>query len=136
MDVSSALKTLEAYENNAGLHTTLGMEFISTPSPDSCVAIMKTDERHAQIAGFVNGGVMASLAETLTGLGSMVLCPDKMVVGMNVNSCHLSSAKVGCTLTATATILKAGNHIHTWDVNVTDENERLISHVTVTNYIR
>jgi len=136
MDITAALETIKASVHSMSLHTTLAMEFVSTDDPNTCVAIMKTDGRHSQQAGYVNGGATSSLAETVAGLGSMVLCPDRMVFGMNVNCSHLSSAKVGSTLKATATIIKAGHHIHTWDVNVTDENDCLISHVTVTNYIR
>ena len=38
------------------LSTALGMEFISTPEPDTCMARMKVDERNRQPFGFLSGG--------------------------------------------------------------------------------
>ena len=46
------------------LSTALGMEFISTPEPDTCMARMKVDERNRQPFGFLSGG--ASLANALS----------------------------------------------------------------------
>ena len=37
------------------LSTALGMEFISTPEPDTCMARMKVDERNRQPFGFLSG---------------------------------------------------------------------------------
>ena len=42
------------------LSTHLGMEFLSTPEEDTCLARMKVDERNRQPFGFLSGG--ASLA--------------------------------------------------------------------------
>lgn len=36
-----------------GLSNTLGMEFISTPEPDTCMARMIVDERNRQPYGFL-----------------------------------------------------------------------------------
>ena len=38
------------------LSTALGMEFISTPEDDTCMARMKVDERNRQPFGFLSGG--------------------------------------------------------------------------------
>ena len=40
-----------------GLSKTLGMEFISTPEPDTCQAKMKVDEKNRQVFGFLSGGI-------------------------------------------------------------------------------
>lgn len=37
------------------LSTALGMEFISTPEDDTCMARMKVDERNRQPFGFLSG---------------------------------------------------------------------------------
>ena len=52
-----------------GLSNTLGMEFISTPEPDTCMAKMKVDERNRQPYGFLSGGASLALAENLAGVG-------------------------------------------------------------------
>ena len=53
-------KIKEMLRRHDGLSNTLGMEFISTPEPDTCKAVMKVDERNKQAFGFLSGG--ASLA--------------------------------------------------------------------------
>ena len=50
----------ERLRRTDGLSNTLGMDFISTPEPDMCVARMKVDDRNRQPFGFLSGG--ASLA--------------------------------------------------------------------------
>jgi acyl-coenzyme A thioesterase PaaI-like protein len=47
-------------EEKPNLSTALGMEFVSTPEDDVCIARMKVDERNRQPFGFLSGG--ASLA--------------------------------------------------------------------------
>ena len=47
-----------------GLSNTLGMEFLSTPEPDTCMARMKVDERNRQPFGFLSGGASLALAAT------------------------------------------------------------------------
>ena len=49
-------KIKEVLLKRDGLSNTLGMEFISTPDPDTCQARMKVDERNRQIFGFLCGG--------------------------------------------------------------------------------
>lgn len=43
-------KIKEVLLKRDGLSNTLGMEFISTPDPDTCQARMKVDERNRQIS--------------------------------------------------------------------------------------
>ena len=38
------------------LSTALGMEFLSTPEDDTCMARMKVDERNRQPFGYLSGG--------------------------------------------------------------------------------
>ena len=64
------------------LSTALGMEFISTPEVDTCMARMKVDERNRQPFGFLSGGASLALAENLAGVGSSALCPGCACVGI------------------------------------------------------
>ena len=57
------------------LSTALGMEFISTPEDDTCMARMRVDERNRQPFGFLSGGASLALAENVAGVGSSALCP-------------------------------------------------------------
>lgn len=118
-----------------GLSKTLGMEFISTPEPDTCMARMKVDERNRQVFGFLSGGATLALAENLAGVGSMSLCPDKICVGINVSGSHVKSVLEGDTVTATAHILHKGKTLHQWHIDIRNTAGELISSVEVTNFV-
>lgn len=116
------------------LETTIGMRFISTPDPDSCVAQLDVDERTRQPFGVLSGGATLALAETLAGVGSLVLCPGERYVGVNVSGSHVKAVLEGDTITAVARIVHRGRRFHVWNVLVTNKAGEVISTVTVTNY--
>lgn len=118
-----------------GLSKTLGMDFISTPEPDTCQARMKVDSRNRQVFGFLSGGATLALAENLAGVGSLTLCPDKICVGINVSANHVKAVLEGDTVTATAKLLHKGKTLHTWHIQITNTAGELISSVQVTNFI-
>lgn len=101
-------KIKEVLLKRDGLSNTLGMEFISTPDPDTCQARMKVDERNRQIFGFLSGGASLALAENLAGVGSLALCPNNICVGINISGSHVKAVLDGDTVTATAHILHKG----------------------------
>ena len=121
-------KIKEVLLKRDGLSNTLGMEFISTPDPDTCQARMKVDERNRQIFGFLSGGASLALAENLAGVGSLALCP-------NVSGSHVKAVLDGDTVTATAHILHKGKTLHQWHVDIRNEAGDLISSVEVTNFV-
>lgn len=118
-----------------GLSNTLGMEFISTPDPDTCQARMKVDERNRQIFGFLSGGASLALAENLAGVGSLALCPNNICVGINISGSHVKAVLDGDTVTATAHILHKGKTLHQWHVDIRNGAGDLISSVEVTNFV-
>lgn len=124
-----------AHLKQDGLSSTLGMEFLSTPEPDTVMAKMKVDSRNRQPWGFLSGGASLALAENLAGVGSLALCPTKICVGINVSGCHVKSVLEGDTVTALAKLQFKGHTLHTWHVELTNSAGQLISTVTVTNYI-
>lgn len=117
------------------LSTALGMEFVSTPEDDVCIATMKVDERNRQPFGFLSGGASLALAENLAGVGSSAICPGKICVGINVSGSHVKAVVEGETVTATARLLQKGRKLHVWTIDIRDSQEDLISTVHVTNYI-
>ena len=118
-----------------GLSKTLGMEFISTPEPDTCQAKMKVDEKNRQVFGFLSGGASLALAENLAGVGSMALCTDKICEGFNVSGSHVYAVKEGGSVTATAHLLHRGKTLHQWHIDITNKAGELISSVEVTNFV-
>lgn len=118
-----------------GLSTTLGMEFISTPEPDTCMARMRVDEHNRQPFGFLSGGATLAMAENLAGIGSMALCPGKICVGVSVNGSHVKAVMQGDTVTAYGRLLHKGRTLHQWQIDIKNEASELISTVQVTNYV-
>ena len=132
MDVSSIREIIERQPN---LSTALGMEFISTPEADTCMARMMVDERNRQPFGFLSGGASLALAENVAGVGSSALCPGKICVGISVSGEHVKAVAEGDTVTAYARLVSKGRSLHVWDVHLKDTAGDLISTVHVTNYI-
>ncbi len=117
------------------LSTALGMEFISTPEADTCMARMRVDERNRQPFGFLSGGASLALAENVAGVGSSALCPGCACVGIEVSGSHMKAVAEGDTVTAFARMLHQGKTLHVWNVDIRDTSGDLISNVRVTNYV-
>ena len=128
-------KVKEILKLHPGLEKSLGMEFISTDSEQECIGIMPVDERNMQPFGFLSGGAVLALAETLAGIGSCSLNPKDICVGMNVTCNHLHSAVKGDTVTGIAKIIHRGRQTHVWQVEVRNQQDVLISTISVTNFI-
>ena len=132
MDIEHIKDKLNRLPN---LSTALGMEFISTPDPNTCMARMKVDERNRQPFGFLSGGASLALAENLAGVGSLTPCPGKISVGINVSGSHLIAVEEGDTVTATAHIIHKGRTLHQWQVEIRNTAGDLVCSVQVTNYV-
>jgi len=132
MNVESINEIINAKPN---LSTALGMEFISTPEDDICIARMQVDERNRQPFGFLSGGASLALAENVAGVGSSALCPGCACVGIEVSGSHVKAVAEGDTVTAYAQMLHKGTTLHVWNVDIKDTAGDLISNVRVTNYI-
>ena len=132
MDVREINEIINAKSN---LSTALGMEFLSTPEDDTCMARMHVDERNRQPFGFLSGGASLALAENVAGVGSSALCPGCACVGIEVSGSHLNAVVEGDTLTAYARLLHKGTTLHVWNVDIKDTSGELISNVRVTNYV-
>lgn len=113
----------------------LGIQY-TYASEDRIEATMPVDERTRQPFGILHGGATLALAETVAGLGSMILCqPDEMVVGMQVSGNHISSAHEGDTVRAVATVVHKGRSSHVWNVDVFTSTNKLVSSVRVVNSV-
>ena len=128
-------KIIAIIDSKPNLSTALGMEFISTPEGDTCMARMKVDERNRQPFGFLSGGASLALAENVAGVGSSALCPGCACVGIEVSGSHVKAVVEGDTVTAYARLLHQGTTLHVWNVDIKDTAGDLISNVRVTNYV-
>jgi len=113
----------------------LGIQY-TYADQDRVEATMPVDHRTRQPFGILHGGATLALAETVAGLGSMILCqPDEMVVGMQVSGNHISSALEGDTVRAVGTIVHKGRSSHVWNVDVFTSTNKLVSTVRVVNSV-
>jgi len=97
-------------------------------------ATMPVDHRTRQPFGVLHGGASLALAETVAGMGSMLMCQsDDIVVGMQVSGNHISSAHEGDTVRAVATIIHQGRSSHVWNVDIFTSTNKLVSSVRVIN---
>lgn len=124
--------------NSQGQHALMGNLGIlyTYVSEDRVEATMPVDYRTRQPFGILHGGATLALAETVAGLGSMVLCqPDEFVVGMQVSGNHISSAHEGDTVRAVSTIVHKGRSSHVWNVDVFTSTNKLVSSIRVVNSV-
>ncbi|MBW6534972.1 MAG: PaaI family thioesterase [Mariniphaga sp.] len=93
-------------------------------------------KKNSRPDGILHGGANLALAETLAGLGSMLMVNLKEydVLGTQVSGNHTGVLIIGKAL-AEAKIIHRGNKTHIWNVDVKNEEGRLISTVRVTNMI-
>ena len=124
--------------NEAGKYSltgNLGIQF-TYAAEDRLEATMPVDYRTRQPFGILHGGATLALAETIAGLGSMILCkPDETMVGMQVSGNHLSSAHEGDTVRAVGTLIHKGRSSHVWNVDIFTSTDKLVSSVRVVNSI-
>lgn len=107
----------------------LGIQY-TYASDERVEATMPVDYRTRQPFGILHGGATLALAETVAGLGSMIICePDEIVVGMQVSGNHISSAHEGDTVRAVATIVHKGRSSHVWNVDVFTSTNKLVSSI-------
>jgi len=113
----------------------LDIRFVEV-TPTSVIARMPVHPPTLQPMGYLHGGASLALAETVGSAGSLFLIdPSKFnVFGMQVSANHISSIREGFVY-AKATIVHKGRTTHVWDVEIRDDDNKLISVARVTNAI-
>jgi len=120
-----SLDSLNAMSENT-IHDVLGIRF-SAIGDDYVQATMPVDRRNHQPYGLLHGGASVVLAESLGSVGAG-LCVDHerfFVVGQEVNANHLRSVRDG-QVTGSARPIHMGRRSHVWEIDVKDDNQRLI----------
>ena len=102
---------------------------------DRVVATMPV-EGNTQPYGLLHGGASVVLAETLGSIGSALHAgPDRVAVGLDINATHHRAARSGF-VTATATALSLGNTLASYEVVITDDQDKRICTCRITCLIR
>ena len=87
---------------------------------------------NTQPMGLWHGGASCVLAETLASLGAAAhALPDRLAFGVDINATHHRSVTAGW-VTGTATALRLGRTVASYEVVLTDDGESRICTARVT----
>jgi uncharacterized protein (TIGR00369 family) len=106
---------------------------IDSVGPDEVTAHLDVDpERHTQGMGIVHGGVFAGIVETLASLGTAVhvFAEGKTASGMENHTSFIRAVRGG-RVTARGFPLHRGRTTELWEVQIRDEQDRLVARGTV-----
>jgi uncharacterized protein (TIGR00369 family) len=111
-------------EGMGALNDKMGIELLEI-SAERVVARMPV-EGNTQPYGLLHGGASVVLAETLGSVGSALhALPDKLSVGVDINATHHRAATSG-TVTGVATATHLGRSMATYEIVITDEEDRRV----------
>jgi 1,4-dihydroxy-2-naphthoyl-CoA hydrolase len=110
-----------------GLDGVLGVTRLEE-SADKVVVQFTIGEQHLQPFGIPHGGIYCSVHESTASLaGYLWLNGERPVVGTNNVCDFLRQAKVGDTITVTATPIHRGRSQQLWRTESTDQDGRLVA---------
>ena len=119
-----------------GFDRLYGLEFLSFSDAEVRAQLPVRDE-HKQPAGLVHGGVYASIAESLSSLGTwrQVMSDGKVAMGLGNHTSFMRPITAG-TIHAEANVLHRGRTTWVWDVRITDDEGRLCAVTRMTVAVR
>lgn len=92
-------------------------------------ATMPVNHKTVQPMRILHGGASVVLAETMGSVAS-ILCLEDMsksnIVGVEINANHLRSVPEGKMVTGTVRPVRVGRKLHVWQIEIHDEQERLV----------
>lgn len=110
-----------------GLDGLLGVEHLETTG-DKVVVRFTLGDKHLQPFGIPHGGVYCAVHESTASIAGMLWLNGKgVVVGTNNSTDFLRQAKVGDTITVTATPIHRGRTQQLWHLDSVDQNGKLIA---------
>ncbi|MFD1860224.1 PaaI family thioesterase [Aeromicrobium camelliae] len=110
-----------------GLDGLLGVEHVET-GPDKVVARFTIGDHHLQPFGIPHGGIYCSVHESTASVAGQIWLGTKgVVVGTNNSTDFLRQAKVGDTITVTATPIHRGRTQQLWRLESVNQDGKLIA---------
>ncbi|WP_293785850.1 PaaI family thioesterase [uncultured Aeromicrobium sp.] len=110
-----------------GLDGLLGVEHLES-GPDKVVAQFTIGEQHLQPFGIPHGGIYCAVHESTASIaGQLWLGTRGVVVGTNNSTDFLRQAKVGDTITVTATPIHRGRTQQLWRLESVNQDGKLIA---------
>lgn len=110
---------------------------VDEQSDDRVTAHVTVEDHHKQPMGLVHGGVLASIAESITSMATatVVMRDGFMAQGLSNQTSFLRPV-LGSRIDAVATRRHRGRTTWVWEVDITDEQGRLCSIIRMTIAVR
>ncbi len=125
---------LGGLDMTGGLAAAMGIEYLEA-SPERVVARMPV-KGNTQPYGLLHGGASCVLAETLGSVGSALHAgKGRIAVGIEINATHHRAATSGF-VTGVATRVHGGRTLATYDVVISDEQDRRVCTARLTCMLR
>ncbi|GAA2158626.1 hotdog fold thioesterase [Actinomadura napierensis] len=133
-DLAAKILSGEGIEARGDLAKAMGVEYLEV-SAERVVGRMPV-KGNTQPYGLLHGGASCVLAETLGSAGSaMHAGPGRIAVGIELNATHHRSATDGY-VTGVATRAHGGRTLATYDIVITDEQDRRVCTARLTCMLR
>nr|CAB3219764.1 acyl-coenzyme A thioesterase 13-like [Phallusia mammillata] len=92
-------------------------------------------EEHLNLSGNLHGGFTATLVDVVSTYALGTLDDPRFGVSVDMNISYTSSAKQGDTLIITSDVLKRGQTLAFANVEIRDQNDKLIAYGRHTKYV-
>jgi 1,4-dihydroxy-2-naphthoyl-CoA hydrolase len=114
---------------------TLGIKYTEVGENYIC-GTMPVDGRTHQPMRIMHGGASAALIETLGSIGSHLLIDSEKEFssGLDLNINHIRAVSAGLVY-GKAEIIHKGKTTHVWQVNITNEDNKLVSTGRLTVFV-
>jgi uncharacterized protein (TIGR00369 family) len=133
-DLAAKILSGEGIESRGDLAKAMGVEYLEV-SAERVVGRMPV-KGNTQPYGLLHGGASCVLAETLGSAGSaMHAGPGRIAVGIEINATHHRSATDGY-VTGVATRAHGGRTLATYDIVITDDQDRRVCTARLTCMLR
>jgi uncharacterized protein (TIGR00369 family) len=118
---------------------TLGMTCVDKATPGRCIWRMRADERFANPAGIMQGGLLGAFADSAMGAAAVTYVRDRRVFCSNAEMkiSFLSAVPSGADLTCTAEVVSGGRRLAFVEASVTarqpgGDTEKLVARASST----
>lgn len=125
MDIKALLNRTDRFAANAGCQLT-------EVDDHHAVAVMTVTESHLNGGNVCQGGALFTLADL--AIAALMNCKGQLTFGISNSMMFVSSARLGDTLRAEAISVADHHKIPAVEVRVTNQEGRLICHVTGMGY--
>lgn len=134
MNTTEILEQINASSKNT-LMEVLGIKYTDIGEDFIC-GTMPVDKRTYQPMGIMHGGASAALIETLGSIGSHLFIDreTQFSSGLDLNINHIRAVRSGI-VTGKAVLVHKGKTTHVWQVDITNEEDKLVSTGRLTVFI-